>query len=171
MAEPFDKPVTTVHALVFWLVSYGIVWALLSDASGWIFGFLSVASATALALRVHLKPWTVRPLYLPEFVVFFFYFAVSGALDVARRALLPSRPVSPRWVRYRFRERDPGLRLVASIVIGLFPGTLASHIEGDELCIHVIDARMDWQASAARFETQLARLLGRSDNGHSAWPG
>lgn len=145
--------------VAFWLFASAVLWTLLSDASGWAFGIPSVLLATFFALFLNTEPLIVRFSYLPGFLIFFFRAGWNGAVDVARRSVMPRCPIDPEWVRYRFREKDARVRLLVSAIIGLCPGTLASRIEDDRLCVHVLDTSIEWEETAAGLESKLARVL------------
>lgn len=153
----------TLKSLVFWLAVCTALWWLLADGGGWSFGLPTIVLATWVALRLRLSPWNVRLLRLPGFAWYFLRQAVSGALDVARRALQPRRPISPAWVRYRFRDDDPRVQLLVSAIVGLFPGTLASRVDGAELHVHLLSEAEGWEQPIEELERQLGRLLPRAD--------
>lgn len=143
-----------------WVLLLGGLWLLLSAASGGLAGTVLVLGGAALAtgLGVALKPlrWRV----LPSFCLFFLRELFSGAIDVAARALLPRRTVSPGWVSYPLQEAPPAQHLWLSLIVGLFPGTLASHVEHDVLHLHVLDVHRPWRPGLEQLEVYLHRLAG-----------
>lgn len=147
---------------VYWLVAYSGVWAVLSGGTGWGFGLACVLLATWVSLLLRLQPLYLNVLYLPRFLVFFFSEVAIGAWDVARRALHPRVPITPALVTYSLRCSHPQVRLLLSAMVGLLPGTWASHFDDRLLYLHVLDGRQKWQDSVARMEHHLARLLGGS---------
>ncbi len=161
MSPLFDNrfPSEAFKSMVFWLMACSGLWGVLAGGEGWAFGLPVIGLATGLALYLGLRPWNVRLLRLPGFVVFFLRSAMGGALDVAWRALHRRCPIAPSWVRYRFHADDPRVRLLVSAMIGLFPGTLASEIEGDELHVHLLTERDGWRDSIAALERRLSDLL------------
>ncbi|MGM8225177.1 Na+/H+ antiporter subunit E [Cellvibrio sp. ARAG 10.3] len=148
----------SVHA-GYWLAVYLTLWALLSDASGWGFGLAFALAATLLSLWLTLPTCGLRFFYLPRFLVFFVFETALGAWDVARRALHPQLPLSPAWVIYPLRSPSPRVHLLLSAMVGLMPGTLASHVDNDNLYLHVLDKEQDWRAAVTRMEAHLAQLL------------
>lgn len=145
---------------VYWLVVYAALWVILSGGAGWGFGTVCVLLATWLSLALRLQPLYLNLLYLPHFLCFFFYEVAIGAWDVARRALHPGVPVNPALVTYPLRCAHPQVRLLLSAMVGLLPGTWASHFDDQLLYLHVLDERQAWQDSVAQMERHLARLVG-----------
>lgn len=142
-------------SFVTWLA----LWALLSSNQGWEFGVpLALLAAWAgWRANLHVEPVYLR--YLPPFVGFFFIELCLGGWDVARRAWHPQLPIEPEWVCYEMNTTEPRAQLLLSAMVGLFPGTLASHIEGHTLHLHALDHRQDWRTTVARLEKHLDRLL------------
>lgn len=101
--------------------------------------------------RVHL-PGLLR--LLPPFL----WQALSGSLDVARRALQPRMRLAPGWLEARSWLPEESARLLLASLMSLVPGTLAVEVEGPVLTLHVLDARPE--AKAAMLE-QLRELEGR----------
>lgn len=143
-----------------WLLVYVSVWLFLSGADGWVFGMIFALAATVLSLWLGVSLPRLRPLHLPGFLGFFLLEMLLGAWDVARRALHPRVPLEPAWVTYAFKCADPGVRLVLSAMVGLMPGTLASHIDADTLHLHVLDQSQAWRLPVQKMEMHLARLFG-----------
>lgn len=143
----------------FWSALSAALWLLLAEGKGWQFGLPTVLLAAGLAVFLDLEPWAFRLLRMPAFLWFFLRSTFHGAVDVARRAISPRCPIAPSWLRYEFTSNDPRVRLLASAIIGLFPGTLAAKIEGDYLLIHVLDERTDWCPTIAELERELSAVL------------
>lgn len=144
----------------YWLLVYTLLWVLLSGATGLWFGLAYALAAAGLSLWLKLPPLGLRLLYLPRFLVFFLYETLLGAWDVAKRAFDPQLPIDPAWVTYSFHSADPRVRLLLSAMVGLMPGTLATHGDEAMLYLHILDKGQDWLTPVAQMEAQLARLLG-----------
>lgn len=147
---------------VFWLLFYSALWWLLSAGSGWYIGIPCILAATGLSGWLGSRPLRLRLRALPGFLVYFLAALASGGWDVARRAVQPRMALSPAWVSYPLRIQQPRYRLLFASMIGLLPGTLASHIEGDQLCMHVLDDRQPWAADARRLEQRLIAVLAQA---------
>lgn len=144
----------------YWLLVYAALWVLLSGATGLLFGLICALAATGLSLWLKLPPLGLRLLYFPRFLLFYFYETLLGAWDVAKRAFHPQLPLDAAWVTYPFTCANPRVRLVLSAMVGLMPGTLATHGDDSTLYLHILDQRQDWRTPVARMEAHLARLLG-----------
>jgi multicomponent Na+:H+ antiporter subunit E len=142
------------------MLVYVSVWLLLSGADGWAFGLIFALAATVLSLWLRMPFPRLRLLYLPVFLGFFLMEVLLGAWDVARRALHPGMPLDPAWVTHVLKCTDPGVRLALSAMVGLMPGTLASHMDDDTLHLHVLDQSQAWRLPVQKMEMHLARLFG-----------
>jgi multicomponent Na+:H+ antiporter subunit E len=144
----------------YWLLTYTIIWWLLTGGAGWGFGTLWILGACAVSLHLRVRPKRFKLLRLPGFLIFFGTQLWAGGWDVARRALHPRRPLKPGWVDYPFRCTDAQERVLLSAMVGLLPGTLASQVDGDLLRVHTLDLNQPWQHTVAELEAHLTHLLG-----------
>ncbi|WP_111642308.1 Na+/H+ antiporter subunit E [Marinimicrobium alkaliphilum] len=146
-----------------WLLFYTLLWVLLTGARGWGFALVLVpaASAVSVALGSSLPP--LRWHRLPVFIGWYLRALWAGGWDVARRALHPRLPLAPDWVSYTCTCANPRVRLWLSALVGLLPGTFATHYDGEHLYIHVLDHTQPWAALVRQLEAQLAQLLGGTD--------
>lgn len=135
------------------------LWALLSNNSGWAFGVPLALLAAWASQRVRLQVGPLQVQYLPAFLGFFLTALVIGGWDVARRAWHPQLPIAPRWLRYDMSSQEPRVHLLLSAMVGLLPGTFASHFQQQTLFIHALDHRQDWRSTVHRLEHHLERLL------------
>lgn len=161
--SPADRPESQrppLPRVLAWLAVTTVLWAALSGNSGWYLGLPTVLLATGMAAALNTRPWTLRLQHLPAFGSFFLYNSLRGGWDVARRTLRRSMPVAPVWVRHELESTDPGVRLALSAIVGLLPGTLASHFDDTHLHIHLLDEAIDWQDTVQRLERLLIRLSG-----------
>lgn len=161
--SPADRPENqrpSLPRVLAWLAVTTALWAVLSDNSGWYLGLPTVLLATGMAAALNTRPWTLRLKHVPAFGVFFLYNSLRGGWDVARRTLRPSAPVDPVWVRHELQSADPGVCLALSAIVGLLPGTLASHFDETHVHIHLLDGSTDWQGTVQTLERLLIRLSG-----------
>lgn len=142
-----------------WLALYLLLWFILSGGQGWGFGVAAALGAATLTYRLPLVWPGLNLSPLPACLGFFFQQLFMGGWDVARRALHPKMPIDPAWEIHTLSSDNPRVRLMLSALVGLMPGTLASHIEGNQLHIHTLDRQREWRTSTVRFEQLLARLL------------
>lgn len=141
--------------LSLWLA----LWALLSSNQGWAFGLPLALLATVASLRLQLHAGPIHLRYLPGFLGFFVLELFIGGWDVARRAWHPRLHIRPQWVRYEMNSADPRVQLLLSAMVGLLPGTLASHFDGRTLHLHALDHKQHWSHTVTRLEQHLDQLL------------
>jgi len=99
-----------------------------------------VAAGVSLALSPGRAPSVSLP-GLVRFIGFFLVHSVRGGIDVAMRAIKPSLPIDPGTVTYRLRIEPVSVRVLFVNTLSLLPGTLSTHLDGDELIVHVLDCR------------------------------
>ena len=148
--------------LLWWIVDGG-------DAAFWYYGLFSAALATALSLRLipPVRPGVGRragrrgrPWEIPGLTVWFLWSALSGGVDVARRAFAPAMPISPHVARVPIGIRHPGGRRLALWMVNLTPGSLVVD-EGDGWAdLHVLSAELDIEASWRELNRRIARIVG-----------
>lgn len=135
------------------------LWALLSGNDGWVFGVPVALLAVWASHQVRLQVGPLQLRYLPAFLGFFLTELVIGGWDVARRAWHPQLPIAPRWLRFDMSSEEPRVQLLLSALVGLLPGTFASHYAQQTLYIHALDHRQNWRSTVQRLEHHLDRLL------------
>ncbi|MBN2799283.1 MAG: Na+/H+ antiporter subunit E [Deltaproteobacteria bacterium] len=106
-----------------------------------------------------------RALGLALYVPYLIWQIVLSNLDVARRVVSPSLPIAPGIVRIKTTLKSPLGRMVLANSITLTPGTLTLDVDGDELCIHWIDAQTGDIEAATKaivggFEKRLEVIFG-----------
>lgn len=149
----------TLPGLLLGLGGCLALWALLSGNQGWEFGVPLALLATWVGVRANFDVGAVRLRYLPAFLGFFLCELFIGGWDVARRAWHPRLPIQPQWVSYSMSSEEPRVQLLLSALVGLLPGTFASHFTGQTLHIHALDHRQNWQDTVQQLEQHLQRLL------------
>lgn len=153
----------SLSRVLAWLAATALMWAVLSDNSGWYLGVPTILLATGTAAALNTRPWTLRLQHAPAFLLFFLYNSLRGGWDVARRTLRRSAPVAPVWARHELQSADPGVHLALSAIVGLLPGTLASHFDETHLHIHLLDGNTNWQETVQRLEQLLIHLTSAED--------
>lgn len=145
------------------LVVFIVLWWVLSegDPSSWLFGipFALLASWASLKLTPE-RGWRIRPLGALRFAVYFAYHSVVGGIDVALRAMRPSMPIDPGFVRCPVRLSTESARVLLADTVSLLPGTLSSGFEGDTLVLHVLDCGLPVLEDVRRVEERIASALG-----------
>ena len=85
--------------------------------------------------------------------------SLTGAFDVARRALVLPRPdIDPEWMTYRTTLTSRSGRVAFALLMNLTPGTLSSRLEDDMLDVHIIDGGADIPRQLAALEKRIARI-------------
>jgi len=139
------------------------LWWLLSEGSA--DGFWLGAGATILAvwLSLYWLPpghFRIQPFAVIPFLAYFFWNSLRGATQVARLALKGRTALRPRLLTVVL-DLPPGIPQVLFVsAVGLMPGTLSVHLDGDSLHLHVLDERMPILAEVRTLEARIARLFG-----------
>lgn len=143
-----------------------IWWMLASPEAGkaWWVGVAAVAAGGLMAaglgrghrgLRISLRG-------LLAFLPFFLNQSLRGGMDVARRALSPSLPLSPAFIRHPIRLQGETSRIFFLNLISLLPGTFSARLEGDAVTVHLLAGREDAPTRLAAVEARVARIFGES---------
>jgi multicomponent Na+:H+ antiporter subunit E len=136
------------------------VWLALNAWTAWPLGLAVAALGAVLgAALVPGQPSPWRPWRLLSFAAFFLRGSLLGGLDVARRALHPRLPVSPRLVDFRL-ELGPGpARTLMISLVSLLPGSLSADLDAERgiLRVHLLAADAD--AGLAELQSRIAQLF------------
>ncbi len=135
---------SVLHALVLG-ISLAIFWLLLSGHYTGLLLALGVASVTLviyLALRMDRVDGERQPLHVaPKLITYWaWHFAeiIKCNIDVARRIVNPSLPISPTVVRVRTGQDSPIATATYANSITLTPGTVTLRVEGDDFHVHAL---------------------------------
>lgn len=142
-------------------VLLAILWWILTDGAmnSWLVGVPVVLFATLVSVKL-LPPFTLSLIGLIRFIPFFLWRSLYGGMDVARRALHPGMPISPRMYNHRWRL-PPGLsRVFMANTVSLLPGTLSAELDEEFLAVHVLDQTGDFSSDLFILEEYVARLFG-----------
>lgn len=147
-----------------------VVWASLwliitgADPSSLVLGLPAIGAATWVSLRFAANDprpmtfWLGWFMRLPRFALFFLRESLLGGIDVAKRALNPTR-LSPGFVVHQPQLQQGAARLFYVNCISLMPGTLSAQLSGREVAIHSLDLEMDNAGALRSLERQVARLF------------
>jgi multicomponent Na+:H+ antiporter subunit E len=156
----------TAFAPVLWRCAlFTLLWWVLAGgrADSWGVGVVAVALATLASLRLlPAAGQRISPIGLLRFTLFFLYQSLRGGLQVAWFALRPNLALHPAFHDVALRLPEGGARVLLANTLNLLPGTLSVELEGDRLCLHVLDASLPAEKEVRAAETRLAHLFGLS---------
>ncbi len=145
-----------------WLMLSLVWWSLTDgDASGLVFG-AAVGLLVAWISLVLFPPslHVIRLRALPGFVLFFLSRSLLAAIDVSRRLLSPSLPVTPGYLRAELSLPEGIPRWLLANTLSLLPGTLSVTLEGDEIELHCLDLTQSVRQDFEYTEMRVAALFG-----------
>lgn len=142
-------------------------WALVEgDTSVVTYGLVAVPLAVAVSYVATGAPGP-RPAVTPRrlvlgagFVVWFLGQALSGGVDVARRALGRRVDVAPYWGTYETTLPGEDAAVALALLMNLMPGTLSANLhDGSVIEIHAISPDIGVEEGIRALERRLAALL------------
>jgi len=83
---------------------------------------------------------------------------------VSMRALKPSMPLNPGFLRYSLTLEPGPPRIFFVNCVSLLPGTLSAELEGDDLVLHALDTGSEVLAETRRTELRVKQLYGISED-------
>jgi multicomponent Na+:H+ antiporter subunit E len=155
--------VSAVRALLWRSALFAALWWALTDGrtDSWGVGSVSILAAASLSLRL-LPPVStyVSRIGLLRFLLFFFVQSLRGGIQVAWFALRPRLSLRPAIHEIPLRLPEGIGRVLLTNTLSLLPGTLSVGLEGNRLCLHALDERVQAEAEVRRAETRVAHMLG-----------
>jgi multicomponent Na+:H+ antiporter subunit E len=155
--------VSAVRAVLWRSALFALLWWALTDgrADSWGVGAVSILAAVTLSLRLLPPvPTYVSRIGLLRFLLFFFDQSLRGGIQVAWFALRPQMGLRPGIHEIPLRLPDGVGRVLLANTLNLLPGTLSVGLEGNRLCLHVLDRQTPAEAEVRRAETRVAHMLG-----------
>jgi len=107
-------------------------------------GFASTLVAVAIAVRMAIVDRETYPVPRPLQLRVWMYWrwlaqqVVKANLDVARRILSPSLPISPNVFTLKASQRTDLGRVIFANSITLTPGTISIDLQGDTIGVHAL---------------------------------
>ncbi|MFN3750305.1 MAG: Na+/H+ antiporter subunit E [Thiobacillus sp.] len=154
---------TTLRAVLWRIALFAVLWWALTDGrpGSWGVGGVSVALATAASVYL-LPPLETRVsrIGLLRFLAFFVLQSLHGGVQVAAFALRPRPGLKPGLQEVRLRLPAGLGRILLVSTLSLLPGTLSVELDGDRLCLHVLDDTAPTEREVRVAEDRLAHLLG-----------
>jgi multicomponent Na+:H+ antiporter subunit E len=110
------------------------------------------------------KNISIKPLKVPQFIVFFIIQSVIGGTDTARRAFSPSLNIAPGFLNYRMRYLIDGVNTDFFLaMVGLLPGSVyvTKHsIESQSIVVHFLALNNNSLCEIEKCERAVAKLYG-----------
>ncbi|MFA9459305.1 Na+/H+ antiporter subunit E [Thiohalorhabdus methylotrophus] len=134
-----------------------VLWILLSGHFDGLLLSLGIASSLLVALlagRIDAADREPQRMAVgPALITYWAWLAwqvILSNIDVARRVLSPSLPISPCIVRVRASQKTDLGRVIFANSITLTPGTVSIDLQGDEVEVHALsrEAAEDLQSGA-----------------------
>lgn len=142
--------------VLWWVLVEGQVAALVPGIA--VAALTTAFAVWAFSPRCH----RLRLRVVPAFAVFFIGNSVVAGLDVARRLLAPSLPITPGIVTVEMRVPDGAPRWLLANTLSLLPGTLSVELHERQLDIHCLDTESDITGAVRDAERRVASLFGVS---------
>jgi multicomponent Na+:H+ antiporter subunit E len=162
--EASAKAAGGVPAAIMRGAGFLLLWGVIIGAgtSDLAVGLVTAAAATWASLRLLPPgPGHVRPVALAVLALRFLAQSVVAGADVAWRALDPSLPLRPGFVRCPIRIAPGPARSAFCALSSLLPGTLpVGSDHGDALSMHCLDVGQPVPAQMAEAEARFLRVLG-----------
>lgn len=154
---------TSVHAVLGRGTLFAVFWWALSDGrpGSWGVGGVSVALSTWASLYL-LPPveTCISRIGLLRFLAFFVMESLRGGAQVAGFALRPRMGLKPAFHEVTLRLPQGMSRVLLANTLSLLPGTLSVELDGDRLCLHVLDDTAPTEAGVRIAEARIAHMLG-----------
>jgi multicomponent Na+:H+ antiporter subunit E len=138
------------------------IWLLLADgdAASLVIGLPAIAGALLLAQRVRSRKASAVSLRgALKFIPYFLMQSLRGGWAVAMATLSPRMRLAPFFIDYRIGLQNARSRLFFTNCVSLLPGTLATHLDGRQLRVHVLDEQTDPQSDLARLEARVGAMF------------
>lgn len=137
----------------------GVWWVLTAGEGGWLWGLPAVVAAALFNPFPTDERWRWRLRGVLVFVPVFAWLSLRSALDVAWRALRPSRPLNPELIEYAWQVEGRHARVFFANLINLMPGTLCVRISEQGMTVHILGDPKRAQAGLLRLERVIGRLF------------
>ncbi len=145
----------------------GIWWIITGGEGGWLWGLPAVLVAALFNPFPTTERWRWRLRGVLAFVPVFAWLSLRSAVDVAWRAVHPSRPLHPALVDYAWNVEGGHARVFLANLINLMPGTLCVRFTEQGMTVHILGDPARTIAGLERLEAVVGRLfqpLGEKDD-------
>jgi multicomponent Na+:H+ antiporter subunit E len=145
----------------------GIWWIITGGEGGWLWGLPAVLVAALFNPFPRSERWRWRLRGVLVFVPIFAWLSLRSALDVAYRAVHPSRPLNPALIEFIWQVEGGHARVFLANLINLMPGTLCVRITDQGMTVHILGDPTRTKAGLERLEVVVGSLfqpLGEKDD-------
>ncbi len=127
-------------------------------------GALSALLVVTIALRMDLVDRKGHPMHLsPKALLYWPWLAweiVKSNVDVARRILSPSLPISPTVIHVKASQKSDLGKVIYGNSITLTPGTVTVDIDGDKIEVHALTREAAQALRDGDMDRRITRLEG-----------
>jgi len=136
-----------VRYILLMLVLFGmwLLWSgnyTLDYALVFVLGVVSCLFVVYMVRRMEIDDDEGLPLHaagaLLLYIPYLLWEIVKSNIDMARRVLSPTLPISPRMLRVKATQHTELGRVIYANSMTLTPSTVAVDVEGDEILVHVL---------------------------------
>jgi len=158
-----------LHAVSLGASLFGL-WVVLSGHSEPLLlglGLLSAGFVLFIALRMDIADHEGHPIHLNllalgQYWVWLLKEIVKANLDVTRRVLRPSLPISPTIVSLETTQRSDVGRVIHANSITLTPGTVSIDVEGTIIEVHSLSKEAAQRMQTGEMDRLVTEVEGRS---------
>ncbi len=133
-----------IHSLSLGAVLFA-VWLLLSghyDPLTLSYGVFSCALVVVISTRMDVADREGQPLHLTWSALVYWpwllWQIILANIDVSRRVLSPSLPISPTMIRVKASQKSDLGQVIYANSITLTPGTISVDVTGGEILVHAL---------------------------------
>ncbi len=155
-----------VHAVSLALVLFAL-WLLLSGHYVPLLlglGAISVLLVVTITLRMDVVDREGHPIHLsPKALLYWPWLAweiVKSNVDVARRILSPTLPISPTVIRLKASQKSELGKVIYANSITLTPGTVSIDIDGDKIEVHALTREAAQALRTGDMDRRITRFEG-----------
>ena len=157
-----------VHSIFLGAVLFA-VWLLLSghyDALTVSYGIFSCALVVVISTRMDVADREGQPIHLTwNALVYWVWLAwqiVLANLDVARRVLSPSLPISPTMIRIKASQKSDLGQVIYANSITLTPGTISIDVEDGEILVHALTREAAQSLEDGEMDRRVTMMAGEA---------
>ena len=152
-----------VRTIVLRVLVAASLWYVLAEGRGDYWGLGVIAVILSVGASLALFPLTAVRFSLTGFLALLSLFitdSVRSAIQVSLFAFRGRQSLRPNLLLLKLDLPPGGARILLVNAVSLMPGTLAVHLDDDNLQLHVLDERLPIERDVRRLEAYIARLFG-----------